>query len=140
MLEVWQGKAFLSMSFPKTIIITGTREDPFAEQLLNIDRRLALLPEGSLIRVGDSSGIDAYVKKAIDETFTHLRYSEYKANWEKFGNKAGPIRNQEMVDCGADECWAYPNLNGISKGTWNCIHKAKAAGIPVTVYHANVES
>lgn len=42
---------------------------------------------------------------------------------------AGFIRNQRMVDTGADVCLAFPR--GESKGTYDCAKRAKAAGIPV---------
>lgn len=46
---------------------------------------------------------------------------------------AGHIRNQEMVDLGADLVLAFP-LPGPrtrSRGTWDCVKRAEAAGIPV---------
>lgn len=54
---------------------------------------------------------------------------EHKANWKRFGPSAGPIRNQEMVDAGADLCLAFPR--GESRGTRHCMQAAKDAGIPV---------
>lgn len=44
---------------------------------------------------------------------------------------AGHIRNQYMVDLGADVCLAFPMLG--SRGTWDCVRRAKKAGIPVHV-------
>jgi hypothetical protein len=55
----------------------------------------------------------------------------HPADWDRHGRKAGPIRNQEMVDAGADLCVAFP-LRG-SVGTWDCVRRARAAGIPVTI-------
>jgi hypothetical protein len=56
----------------------------------------------------------------------------YKANWKEFGRGAGPIRNQQMVDSGADLCLAF--LRPGSKGTADCIKRAEKSGIPVKVY------
>lgn len=42
---------------------------------------------------------------------------------------AGLVRNQLMVDLGADICLAFP-LPG-SRGTWDCMGRAEAAGIKV---------
>jgi hypothetical protein len=42
---------------------------------------------------------------------------------------AGPRRNRLMVDLGADICLAFPFPD--SRGTNDCAHKARAAGIPV---------
>lgn len=56
----------------------------------------------------------------------------HPANWEKYGKAAGPIRNEEMVDLGADVCLAFP-LPG-SRGTVHCMQAAREAGIPVRVF------
>lgn len=42
---------------------------------------------------------------------------------------AGLYRNQQMVDLGADVCLAFPL--GESRGTRDCMRRAKRAGIPV---------
>lgn len=49
---------------------------------------------------------------------------------------AGPRRNGEMVALGADVVLAFP-LDGprhLSRGTWDCVDRANAAGIPVTIH------
>jgi hypothetical protein len=53
----------------------------------------------------------------------------HPAKWTRYGPGAGPKRNQEMVDLGADFCLAFPL--GVSKGTRDCMRRADAAGIPV---------
>lgn len=42
---------------------------------------------------------------------------------------AGHIRNQKMVDLGADICLAFPMPD--SRGTVDCMRRARKAGIPV---------
>jgi hypothetical protein len=62
-----------------------------------------------------------------------IRVERYPAEWTKHGPAAGPMRNTKMVAQGrATEAHAYP-LPG-SKGTWDCVRKCEAAGIPVTVH------
>ena len=53
----------------------------------------------------------------------------HPADWAQHGDAAGPIRNQRMVDAGADECAAFP-LSG-SRGTHDCTRRAAKAGIHV---------
>lgn len=53
----------------------------------------------------------------------------HPAEWDRHGKAAGPIRNQQMVDLGADVCLAF--LLGESRGTRDCMRRAEAAGIPV---------
>lgn len=52
----------------------------------------------------------------------------HPADWS-IGKKAGPLRNQAMVDLGADVCLAFPLPD--SRGTYDCMRRAAAAGIPV---------
>jgi len=51
------------------------------------------------------------------------------ANWETLGKRAGPERNQRMVDMMPDLCVAF--LQPGSRGTVDCVARARAAGIPV---------
>lgn len=52
----------------------------------------------------------------------------HPANWEAHGKAAGFIRNQAMVDLGADACIAF--RRGGSRGTTHCGQAAERAGIP----------
>jgi hypothetical protein len=58
-----------------------------------------------------------------------MNVEEYPARWDLYRDGAGPIRNQYMVDLGAAVCLAFPFPS--SKGTWDCMDRAEAAGIPV---------
>lgn len=51
----------------------------------------------------------------------------HRADWSKYGKAAGPIRNREMVEAGADVCLAF--MLPDSTGTADCVKRAKAAGI-----------
>lgn len=53
-----------------------------------------------------------------------------QADWASYGKAAGGIRNQVMVNRGADRLIAAP-VPGQSKGTYDAMKRAKAAGIPV---------
>ena len=56
-----------------------------------------------------------------------IRCIGFKANWAEFGRKAGPMRNQQMADYGADGLVAFPG----GKGTADMIARALKAGIKV---------
>lgn len=56
----------------------------------------------------------------------------HAANWDTEGKAAGPIRNQRMVEAGADVCLAFPV--GASRGTAHCMKTAMKAGIPTFVF------
>ena len=55
----------------------------------------------------------------------------HKADWEEWGRAAGPIRNRKMVELGADLVLAFPLAD--SRGTYNCIEAAEAAGLEVRI-------
>lgn len=54
----------------------------------------------------------------------------FPADWTK-GRKAGPLRNQEMVDSGPN--WALAFVGGASVGTWDTIRRCQTADIPVHI-------
>jgi hypothetical protein len=61
-----------------------------------------------------------------------IQTEPHPADWNKFGLGAGPRRNQEMVDAGADVVFAFPA--GKSIGTRGCIKMAQKANIPVWLF------
>lgn len=65
-----------------------------------------------------------------------IREERHPAEWDKFGKAAGPIRNQAMVDLGADICVAFFKVGALNKGTKHCSGAAKKAGIRVLEYEA----
>jgi hypothetical protein len=75
----------------------------------------------------------------LDHTAQFLRGQGYtistethKADWTTHGKGAGPLRNQKMVDLGADIAVAY--MHEGSRGTADCVARAKKAGIEVLLY------
>lgn len=76
-------------------------------------------------------GVDRTAREWASIT-PRARVEPYPAQWHRHGRKAGPIRNQEMVDSGAEICLAFPSPS--SKGTWDCLKRAALAGIPGRVY------
>lgn len=95
-----------------------------------ITSRLDRLPENAVIVHGGAPGADRLA--AMWAELTRHETEEHKADWDRHGKAAGPIRNQEMVDAGADLAIAF-RLNGASRGTDDCIRRATSAGIPVEV-------
>lgn len=55
----------------------------------------------------------------------HVVEDRFPANWAAYGRAAGPIRNQQMADKGADAYLAFPG----GTGTADMVRRAKAASI-----------
>lgn len=64
-----------------------------------------------------------------------LTVESYPADWEGLGNKAGPIRNQQMLDTGIDHGFAfYDRPIWASAGTSDMVRRLRAAGVTGTCF------
>ncbi len=113
------------------ILITGSRYWSDWIKLADVLKRYASYSTDEVVIVhGDCpTGADQLAEQWATER--KIRTEKHPAKWEKYGKAAGPKRNQKMVDLGADICIAFPLPD--SRGTVDCMNKAKAANIPVKV-------
>jgi hypothetical protein len=65
----------------------------------------------------------------VEEGKRQIKRTCIDADWETHGKRAGPIRNQQLVDLKPD--WCIPMPGG--KGTEDCIKRCKKAGIPLFI-------
>ena len=84
---------------------------------------------------GDGPGadqtIDAWAVRREDAGVTVERHP---ASWRTvLGKGAGPVRNREMVNLGADMCIGF--LKDASRGTTITLELAREAGIPTFTVH-----
>lgn len=111
------------------VIITGSRNaNPFVARKL-ISDRLFELPVYSTIVHGGARGVDRMAGQEAQKL--GLLVEEHPADWDRHGKSAGFVRNQEMLDTGADLVLAF--WDGRSNGTRHTIEIAERAGIPVEV-------
>jgi hypothetical protein len=85
-----------------------------------------LPPKDTVIISGGATGADSI---AVDWAVIHWVPREvYKADWERHGKAAGPIRNKRMlVEGKPDMVLAFPG----GPGTANMVDQALKAGVPV---------
>lgn len=105
------------------IIVTGGRDFDDYDRVFK-----ALLPyvdRCPTIVHGDAAGADTLAKSAARAL--GLPVEPHPANWKELGSIAGGVRNQQMIDAGADGVIAFPG----GKGTRNCVRLARNANIPV---------
>lgn len=116
------------------ILVTGSR---------HVDATAVRIVTGALAQaVIDAAQVDRDIvivqggARGVDAVAEHwarpLKVETHPAEWDRFGKRAGHLRNEHMVSLGAHVCLAFPRT--VSPGTWDCIHRAAGAGIPVRIY------
>ena len=121
------------------LLTTGSRdwEGPRAEagiqQVLNAVLSLSETLNSPLTVVHGAcpTGADQCVDRWARRRDDTVALETHPADWRKLGKRAGPIRNQDMVDRGADLCIGF--LKDGSTGTRNCLALAKNAKIPTFI-------
>ena len=89
------------------------------------------IPFTSFMQGGEPNGADRIAKEWA-KTKIGLERFECKADWTTYGKAAGPIRNSRMLEWKPDMVVAFPDPE--SKGTWDMIDKARAAGVNTIVF------
>ena len=117
----------------RRVLVTGSRDWTDWETIFAaLDRELAST-EGLMTLVhGAARGADSLAAewgRLMEKWLYAVKVEPHEAEWERYGNSAGHIRNKKMVDLGEDVCLAFQL--GVSRGTRDCMAAAKAAGIPV---------
>ena len=85
----------------------------------------ALNPVGTVVVHGGARGADSL---AADWCRTFgVPEEPHPADWNLHGKAAGPIRNQAMLEAGADLVIAFPG----GAGTADMVGRARSAGVPV---------
>lgn len=110
------------------VIIAGGRDYTNFQQLtLTMDALLKYKAAVTIIS-GGARGADS-----LGERYAKLRgytYIVMKADWDKYGKRAGYLRNKDMLDeASAAVCF----WNGISRGTANMIDITMQSGKPLRV-------
>lgn len=113
----------------KRVLFTGSRdwgEDSIAERAeLKFALSKVFEPGAVLVSGVCPTGADYLAEQFW--TACGGTVDPFPADWSQ-GRKAGPQRNQGMVDKGADVCLAFIRNN--SRGATGCADMAEKAGIP----------
>lgn len=81
---------------------------------------------------GDARGADRMAAGIWKGYFAESLIEKHPAMWREFPGRAGTLRNEHMVNLGADVCLAFPLPTSI--GTRHCARIAEEAGIPTFVF------
>lgn len=111
---------------PLAIIVCGGRDYRDWNKLRDTLDDLAIIHGIWRVKHGWAAGADSLADQWAD--LRKISKRRYPADWRTYGNSAGPIRNQEMLDSEpTDLVVAFPGGNG----TADMVRRARAAGIPV---------
>lgn len=121
------------------ILVTGSR-DWEDWQTLTLALFDAVSTYGEVVVVSGAcpTGADAMAEWVAENLMPHqhgvlrVRVERHPADWERYGKRAGFVRNAEMVELGADLCLAF--IKNESKGASMTARLAEKAGIPVVRY------
>lgn len=130
------------------ILITGSRDWGDEDTVRNaLDAAIhiggaAIGPDVTVVSGACPSGADAIAERVASEMGCEVEL--HPADWNAHGRAAGPRRNAEMVNLGADICLAFigdctsPRCHITGKhpshGATGCADLAEKAGIPVQRY------
>jgi hypothetical protein len=117
------------------ILVTGSRNWNDTQVIFNDLLHFAKFAQNdgqdiTLVHGACPTGAD-FIAKEIAEVLNY-KIEPHPADWNKYGKKAGFIRNKEMVDLGARVCLAY--ILDESRGSMMTFHKAREAKIYTKAY------
>jgi len=112
------------------IVVTGSRHEKnaiFIHTVLNQFHHCI-----NRLYIGDAKGVDSH---ALWWAKIHKKeYTLFEADWDRFGNSAGPIRNKIMLEDAKGQSKMFPLIVLAfpgGTGTNNCVMQAKKLNLTV---------
>lgn len=113
------------------VLVCGSRDFNNALNLFTTMDALHVDYDFTIVIEGGATGADTFARRWAQGR--GLLIQEHRAEWNKYGKAAGPIRNKQMLTEGKpDLVVAFPKGSlSESRGTKNMVEQAQKAGIPV---------
>lgn len=116
----------------RKVIVCGGRDfnnrDFVFSEMDRLNRKFNFI---CIVQGGCPTGADKWARDWCNER--QIQYAHYpikQHEWKELGKKAGPLRNQKMLDLEhPDGCIAFPG----GRGTADMIKRSHAANLPVIV-------
>ena len=100
-----------------------------------ISQRLSYIPSGWILVHGAARGADSIADELWEKATGKDHVLPFAADWNKWGKRAGPIRNRQMLTANPEIeiVIAFHNEIGMSKGTKDMVIQAMKKGLPVEI-------
>jgi len=121
---VVEGSRYGTQQQMRVIVCGGRNFDDFYSLAMALNTIHLITPITEVIE-GGAKGADLLAN--VWATFKGIKVTTVRAEWEKYGKKAGMVRNAQMAEMKPDAVIAFPG--GV--GTKNMIYQAKIRGIQV---------
>lgn len=100
------------MTTTPRLLITGSRTHQWTPYdshalLIAVQKIVEKTQKNPTLVHGGATGADTEAARVGQHLF-NLQAEVHRADWKKYGRAAGPIRNKQMVELGADLCLAFP--------------------------------
>ena len=111
---------------PLVVLVCGGRD--FTDRAAVFAALDAVLAQGPVhVITGGARGVDSLAIEWAEQR--GVSWQTYAADWRRHGNRAGPIRNQQMIDEGKpDFVLGFPG----GSGTADMLSRARRAGVMVS--------
>lgn len=120
---------------PLTLLVCGSRDWP-EDWMWWVDARMIAIASEQPHRVhvitGGARGVDDRADACAARSSASFTREVFRADWKRYGQRAGFIRNLAMLDQRPDLVLAF-QFNG-SRGTQHTIENARVRAIPVEVH------
>lgn len=118
----------------KTVLVCGSRDysdfDFILSKLKSLDRN-----EYCILAHGGASGADTLAGLANMHLTRPFELIIFPAAWKVYGNSAGPIRNQRMLEIAKpDLVLAFSSKAVLTTGTRDMVERASGAGVRIRTY------
>lgn len=122
---------------PVVVAFSGSREFANRAAVRRCLQRLRVKYRDLRVSVGDARGLDKLVREECGKA--GVPFKVHYAKWEELGKRAGHERNGRVL-IGAAVLFAFFDSSGPTPGTADCVAQARAASIPVFVYHDHLKA
>lgn len=109
----------------RTVLVCGSRDWADPDSVYMELQRATSDTEHVHVIHGDAPGADTMGAAAAHDFGYEV--TAFRAEWDRFGKAAGPMRNLRMLDAGPDLVLAF----GTGRGTDHTVREAEKRGIPV---------